>query len=496
MMLRAPALFLAALAMALPPAVHAQERPEVPPSLTLADAVDIARFYNPSLRQVANDLVGSKWGVRNAYASFVPSLSVNGSMGYRGAGSQTFLTQQFVQQSSTIGSSYGINLSMQVSGQTLFQPAVANAQNRAAEANLSGAEVNLESMVRQQYLAVLEAEAQVGLAQSQVTRNEEFLRLAQARYDVGQNTLLDVRQAQVARGESEVALLQARQRVIVEKLRLFETMGVPAPSDLSGVTLVDSFPVTEPTWQLQDLLDEAVAANPGLVVRRAQESAAQASERAAKSTWLPTLSLSAGWSGFTQQYRDVTPLIASAQNSALQSVQQCTYVNQWLVNPGGPQADCASLAFDPAEEQQIRDQNNVFPFNFTTQPFSASLSISLPVFTQFRRPLEIAQASAQTEDAQEAVRALELTVRTDVSESFYGLQAAYEAIGIQSDNRVAAAEQLRLATERYRVGSGTFFELLDAQLAAQRADADYIGAIYAYHRSIATLENAVGRPLR
>jgi outer membrane protein TolC len=38
--------------------------------------------------------------------------------------------------------------------------------------------------------------------------------------------------------------------------------------------------------------------------------------------------------------------------------------------------------------------------------------------------------------------------------------------------------------------------LLDAQLAAQTAEADYINAIYAYHQSIATLEDAVGRPLR
>ena len=494
--LRVSTRYLALLAVALPASGHAQERPDVPTSLTLADAVEIARLYNPSLRQVANDLVGSTWNVRNAYASFVPGVNVNGSVGYRGAGSQTFLTEEFVQQSSTIGSSYGISLSMQVSGRTLFQPSLAGAQHRAAEANLTGAEVNLESMVRQQYLAVLEAEAQVGLAESQVTRNDEFLRLAQARYDVGQNTLLDVRQAQVAKGESEVALLRARQGVIVEKLRLYEVMGVPAPGDLSGVVLVDTFPVTEPMWALEDMIDEALADNPGLIVRRAQHSAARAGERAAKSTWLPTLSLSAGWSGFTQQYRNVDPLIANAQASATQSVAQCEYINDYLVNPGGPLADCSSLAFTPADADLIRAQNNVFPFNFTSQPFSASLSISLPVFTQFRRPLEIAEASAATEDAEESVRALELTVRTDVSQAFYGLQASYEAIGIQADNRVAAAEQLRLATERYRVGSGTFFELLDAQLAAQRADADYIGAIYAYHRSIATLENAVGRPLR
>ena len=87
-------------------------------------------------------------------------------------------------------------------------------------------------------------------------------------------------------------------------------------------------------------------------------------------------------------------------------------------------------------------------------------------------------------------------MRTAVSENYYALEAAYTAIGIQESNRTAAQEGLRLATERYRIGSGTFYELLDAQLAAQQAESDYVNAVYAYHRAIATLENAVGRPLR
>ena len=60
----------------------------------------------------------------------------------------------------------------------------------------------------------------------------------------------------------------------------------------------------------------------------------------------------------------------------------------------------------------------------------------------------------------------------------------------------AAREQLQLATERYRVGSGTFFELLDAQVAALRAETDYINAVYDYHKAVAALEAAVGKPLR
>ena len=494
-MTRGALLLLAAVGLATPMQGQQTAQPGAR-TLTLAEAVAIARQNNPLLRQTANDLGGTAWGVRNAYAAFLPAVSVSGGIGYRGAGSQTFLTQEFIQQSSTIGSSYNVGLSLFLSGRTLMQPGLARAQHHAAEAALTGAEINLESGIRQQYLAVLQAEAQVDLAELQVTRNEEFLRLAQALFQVGQNTLLDVRQAEVAKGQSEVAFLQARQAVTVEKLRLFQILGIPAPEDPSIVTLPDTFPVVEPAWNLSALLAEADRDNPDLISLRAGASAAGAGERAAKSDWLPSLSFSAGWSGFTQQFNDVDPLLQNAQASASTSIQQCEFTNQFLVNPGGPQADCSVLAFTTADEQLLRDRNNVFPFDFTGQPFSASLTVSLPIFTQFSRPLRIAEASAFADDAREAVRARELMVRTDVSQAYYALEAAYEAIGIQENSRVAASEQLRLATERYRVGSGTFFELLDAQVAAQRAEGDYINAIYAYHQAIATLENAVGRPLR
>lgn len=484
--------------IAAPLDARAQQRPlpSVPQSLSLRDAIDLAERYNPAFRQTANDRAAAAWGVRNAYAQFLPSVTATGGFGYRGAGRQTFLTAEFVQQSSTIGSNYSLGMSLELSGRTLMQPGLARAQRNATEATITGAGITLESSVTQQYVTVLEAEAQVGLAELQLARNEEFLRLARARFAVGQNTMLDVRQAEVARGRSEVALLQARQLVTVEKLRLFQLMGVAAPDDPSVVSLPDSFPILEPQWQLEGLLAEAGAGNPTLNALRAQEAAARAGERATKSTWLPTLSFAAGWSGFTQQFSDVQPLIDAAQTTAGLDVEQCEFTNQSWLNAGLTPLDCSLLAFTPTQEASIRANNDVFPFDFTAQPFSASVTVSLPIFTQFSRPLRVAEAAAAADDAREAVRARELEVRTGVSQAYYALRTAYESIGIQANNRTAAAEQLRLATERYRVGSGTFFELLDAQLAAQQAEADYISAVYAYHRSIASLEAAVGRPLR
>jgi len=153
-------------------------------------------------------------------------------------------------------------------------------------------------------------------------------------------------------------------------------------------------------------------------------------------------------------------------------------------------------SFSPAAEQAIRSANNAYPFHFTPQPFQARVTVRIPLWGNFQQPLEVSQAKAQQQDLQESVRARGLQLETDVSGAYLTLQTTYQAIAIQDTNRTAAREQLQLATERYRVGSGTFFELLDAQVAALRAETDYVNAIYDYHKALATLEAAVGRPLR
>jgi len=498
-MSRRVTVLLLALALCLPAAARAQQRamPSIPTELSLAEAVSLARRFSPDYRRVENDRDPATWGVRSAWASFIPSVGIGGGISYQGAGSQRFLTEEFQAQSATRGSGYDLSLNLVIDGRTLSGPSAAGAQFRATEAAIVGAEVNLEASVKQQYLGVLRAVAGVGLAELQLERNEEFLRLARARFDVGQNTMLEVRRAEVAKGQSEVALLQANQLVIVEKLRLFQTMGVPAPEDPATVTLTDTFPIVEPHWELDALLYEADHDNPNLNSLRARQGVARAQERAARSDWwLPRLSFSAGWSGFTQEFTNPDFLVAQAQSSAQSAALQCNFANTNWLNAGLTPTDCSQFALTPEDEQAIRDANSVWPFSFTTQPFRASISLSFPLFTQFSRPLAVAEAEAFTKDSEEQVRATELLVRTEVSQAFYGLRAAYQAIGIQESNQTAAAEQLRLAQERYRVGSGTFIELLDAQLAALQAEADYINAIYVYHQSIATLEAAVGRPLR
>lgn len=486
-----------------PAAVAAAQQPTTPnpPAqaavLSLADAIAVARDKNPAYRQVQNNRGPAAWGVRNAYSSLlIPTVTAAGGMSYTGPGSQTFLAQSFSQSVSTVSSFYNLGLSWQLSGATLSQPGLAKAQQRATDADIAGAANVLVTGITQQYLTVLQADAQADLAKKTLQRNEEFLKLAQARYGVGQATLIDVRQAQVARGQAAVGLLRAQTVVNVEKLRLFEQMGVTPPLEVAAVRLTDSFTVQAPAWQLPELLTMAEQQNPALKALRAREDAAAWGQRAATSAYGPTLSVSAGWSGFTQQFTDVDPLIFNQQVAFGSQLSECQDNNTIRVSAGLTANDCSGFIWGASNERALRDANSVFPFTFTQQPFQTRLTVTLPIFTNFSQQLRVSEARAQHGDLEEAVRARGLAVQTEVSQAFLTLQTAFRTVGLQDTNRTAAREQLLLATERYRVGSGTFFELLDAQVAALRAESDAVNATYDYHKALALLEAAVGRSLR
>jgi outer membrane protein len=482
--------------------------PKVAPTatLSLAEALDQARSNSPIYRQTLNNAGPAKWGVRNAYGSFLPSVSASGSMGYTGSG-ETNLGGGFVSSTSPyLTSGYSLGLFWQLDGHVLSGPAQQKALQKATDEDISGAGIQLKADITTQYLNALQAAAQVDVARQQVKRNADFLTLAQARYRVGQATLLDVRQAQVIKGQSDVALLRAVQTDNEQKLELLRQMGVEPPVPVEQIALTDSFPVTPPAYQLDQLLELADRQNPILRSLRARQDAAGWGVRAAKSEYLPTLQVQAGWSGFTQQFTDEDLLLGSTLTDAQAQANDCRYNNQvrTALNLGGVVSDCfgrfglnsTGTALSHSTSADILHQNSVFPFRYTGQPFFAALTVSLPIFTGFGRSLRVSQARAAEEDADEDVRARRLAVRTDVHARHLALQTAYQAIAVQEANRVSARDQLRLAQDRYRLGAGTSLEVSDAQNAVQRAEGDYVNAVYDYHKAVAALEAAVGRPLR
>ncbi len=508
---------LAAVAIALPTITAAQPtaRPAATATLSLSQAIEQAQRTSPTYRQVLNDAGAARWAVRSAYADLlVPSVNVGGSLGYTGSGSATFGGSLFNQSSPSLSSGYGLQLDWQFSGTTLSAPGQQKASQSAIGEDINNALVTLRYDVVFQYLTTLQAAAQADVARQQVTRNADFLGLAQARYQVGQATILDVKQAQVLKGQADVALLRAEQTENEAKLELYRRMGVDAPGDLVGLGLSDSFPVTEPSWRVDQLFAVATEQNATLRAARAREASAGWALKSQKSRYLPSLSFSAGWNGFTQEFTNSSVLLGQSLGRAKGNLSNCNFQNSLVRSlPGGgiggqpdngTVADCKFFsgldatgeALLPDVESAIRKANSVFPFNFTSQPFSARVQVSLPIFDAFQRDLSVAQARAQRDDLRESVRARQLQVRTDVHARFLALETDYRAIAVQVANRDAARDQLRLAQDRYRLGSGSALEVSDAQNSVQRAEGDYVNSVYAYHKAIAALELAVGRSLR
>lgn len=487
---------LAVLLLLWPVALSGQQAPT---TLTLEEALTLARTNNPEYLSQLNDEDVANWGVRSAYAAFLPGASVSGGMSYQGGGEALIggFTGDDLGLGETPGyyySNFSANVGLQLSGADLFRVGQQKASRRAVLAGIVSAGQMLETAVTRQYLAALRGRDAVELARKELERAEVNLSLAEARFAVQSATSIETTQAEVERGRAEVELVRAEALYDTEKLRLLQQIGV----DLDrNVELTTQMAVFEPVWQLESMVSLAVSAHPQLSASRSNVAVAEAGVDMARSAYFPSLSLTAGMSGFTRRAGSDAFLITQAEQRMQDARQDCAFTNDLLsrLNPPLPPQDCSGLVLTDDDRDEILAQNRQFPFGFETQPWSLSLGISVPIFQGLSRQHQVESASAQADDARYRVRSEELRIRAEVETAHLNLEAAYRAYGLEERNRSLAEAQLRLARERYRVGATSFLELMEAETVMARADRAYLLAIYAFQEALAALEAAVGQDL-
>lgn len=481
--------------------VHYAGAQDLPSTLTLDDALRVARANNPAFLRTANDAARADWAVRESYGSFLPSFTTSVTGQYLAPGSPSF----GIFNSADLGlavtdyyfSNYDLSLTYNLSGNSFFEVGSAKATKRATEAGIRAAAFDLESAVTAQYLIALRARDRAAVAERELERAQENFELAQARVDVGATIPTDGKQADVERGRAEVALIEAESALRTEKLRLLEQIGVPADHDFQ---LTSEFGIFQPEWTRERLVETALARHPSLLSLRAQESAGVAQVRQAWSSYFPSLFFRARWSGNAREIGDEQYLLNQAQNSVEGQQSSCQLWNQissGLSSPlEGYPRDCSRYVLTPEDEAAILAQNDVFPFSYQKEPLSLVFQVSLPVFQGFTRQRQVAEARAAAEDARYDRRAEELRIETAVTQAFDDLMTAVRVVEIESRNREVATEQLELAQERYRLGAAPFLDLLEAQSSLAQAETDYLNARYRFHGAIWSLEAAVGERLR
>lgn len=465
----------------------------VPSSLTLEQAVAMARENNPDFLATANDQRSANAGVRAARDAFLPTAQLNTSVGYTAAGTARYGAVDVGSNPAVYTSGFSLSAGMELSASTLLQPGVARAQARATTQRIAGAAADLDAQVKQLYLSALQAQEGVEQAQREVTRTSEYVRLAQAKLDVGAGTPLDLRRAEVQQGQAEVTLLQARNTLATARIQLAQAIGVVEVD--STVRLATPFEVFEPRWSAAELVEMSLRNNPTLLSVRANEDATETQVKAARSAYLPSLGLSFNLNGSSLRPTNLDEILDQAVAGATQSYQSCLQSNQIRQSAGLPAVACNQPSASDVRSA-TRSQFGTFPFGYNRQPWSLGLGISFPLLAGPQRRQRIEEARVSHDDAQLRVRSQELKLRTDVATALVNVSNGYQTVQLQSRVVERSTEELRLAQERFRFGASNSLEVIDAQTNLSQAERDRIDAVYNFHKSLALLEALVGQPLR
>jgi outer membrane protein len=446
------------------------EIPAGPTTLTLERATELAREHNPTLAQQANDARMAGVSVRTAYGDLLPGLTVSSTLGYTASGERRVGSVSLGDQPSIYSSNYAVTASYALSAARLLQPGVARAEARETDRRVASAAATLDADVRRRYLAVLQAQARVRQSERDLSRAVEYLRQATVQQAAGLTSAMDLSRSRVNHAQVETRRLQARRTLRSEVVALSRVMGVTLDPE---VELSSAFQLFEPRWSPDELVRAALAGNPALQAAAGQADAARARTATARAAYLPTLSFSVGVNGWIQRAGDVEALV---------------------------QQRLGTGTVTPEVEAQIRErvrrENQGFPFGYNRQPLNASLNVSLPVFQGYARRAQVQRARAAAEDAEIHRRGEMLRVHTEVTAALQNLASAHELARAQAVVREHAAEELRLAEQRLRLGAGHQLAVTDAQARLGQAEVDEIDAVYAFHLALVELEALVGAPLR
>ena len=466
------------------------------PELSLDQAMRIAAKSNPDHLQIVEARRTAVARRRSAYGALLPRADAQLQGLYLAQGNTLSSNGfSFGNGSNSEQSSYFIGLTYNIGTSTFLNPKIESANVRAADADVVSSVSNVRSQIAQDYFTVLGDQAKAQLEDSLIANAQTSLQLAKAKLQVGSGISLDVSKAEVNLGTQQVAAIRAKNQVAIDRLTLFQHMGVEQPQN---TRLTTAFEVKAPTFTVDSVLALARADNPALQAARTRDESAKLGIKAARGSYLPTLQVSTGIGGYTNTYTNPNFLIGQAAVG----VQSCLVQDSIRVGAGlsSQAAQCGSLMPDgtlpPSQAAAIRQQNKGFPFGFTRQPFQISATLSLPIFDNFQREQRVQESEAAHNNALYAIRAQELKTTATVTGAYLTLQAQVQQVALQERTAAQAREALRLAEERYRVGLAPFLDVSDARSQFEQAESDRINAVYDFHKAFASLEAAVGRPLR
>jgi outer membrane protein TolC len=423
---------------------------ELPPRLTLDDALRLARSYNPQYRQALNDLGVADAQQKQALGALLPTLSAN--LGFSGSNLRTLtgksnydeiiVRDDYVRAVSS-NASQGLSLSMTLfdGGANLNRLREGRANARALEARVDTRTVQMKADVSARFYAALQAQHAVRVEANLLKSARAQFEMTRRRFEVGSARREDVLGAEAQLAGQEQRALQAEGQARKARLQLISQIGVQNEPDFE---LADELaPAFDPANLDADaLVATALASSPRVREQQATLAARERSASAARGVRWPTITGSMSFS---------------------RSVGRPEYGAFFDLNPPN-----RSLFFQ--------------------------IGASLPLFNGFRTSYNVASADAQLANTREQLRSDKLALETEVRSALIDLNNAYRSLKHAERSLALSQERLELTEERYRVGGAvSFVELQNVIDGAARAEREAIDARFAFVNALISLEAKVGK---
>jgi outer membrane protein len=408
--------------------------------ITLDEAVGLAQQKAPAAVQARGQVRTASAGVKGAYAAFLPNLNLSAGRSYRSSSGTNNRIQngEIIATNSNWSSGMGLSAGVTLfdGGQRLFEIKSAKANVTAATANEVAQQYTIALNVKQAFFNALAARESMAAAEAQLQQAEQQLRTSAAKVKARAATKSDSLRSVIAVANAKLAFATAQNNLRTANAsltRLVATPYVVTPAQSASLEL-DALAVD--SSELVRLVDG------GPAVRQAEAnlSAAHAGSRAARTPYLPSLSVSYSRNG-----------------------------------------NGSDMKYGLGE-----------PFRYST---SWNFSLSFPLFDRLNREEAVVRADVAETNAEAQLRDSRLAAKQQLTQYLGTLTTAQERIAIQTTSVAAAEEDLRVQQQRYAVGASTLLDVLTSQTALNQARAALIQARYDYRVAKAQIEALVGRDL-
>jgi outer membrane protein TolC len=425
-------LFLLLALQTATPAVGADSiAPDSIPRITLDEAIRRSTRLDPNYVRALGQMDDAEWGRRAAVLAFVLPSLQVGL-------DETKYNQAFFNPANPANPTSTLVVGRaSAQYQLSFRKFSELSRTRAEIASADAGEVEqryksaLET--ESSYYDVLDNQELSRVSRERVSRARQGLSVARARVSSGAAVPTDSLQLALELIRSQVEVLRQENALRRAQMELGRRVGAVGPVD--GVP-ADTLPAPDLPLTLADALRSALDQGPQYRTARAKESSAEAVLKSQRGDYLPTFSVGA----LHQRYD--TQLFPGAAN-------------------------VSSLTF----------------------------SVSLPIWDDGLREIEITRARVNRDVARAVREDLERVVRRDVTDAYDVYQTSRAAVNLARVGVTVARETYRMQELRYRSGASTILDLLDAQVNLAEAEAGLVQARSATRLALAGLEAILGRRL-